>query len=141
MSRIRVLALALIVRDGRLLVSEGHDSVKGETFHRLLGGELEPGETGAEALARELLEELGAEMESAAYRATLENIFTFEGVPRHEIVLVYDVTLRDPRFDDRVAWDAPVEDGVVLRVMWKPLDDFCSGALLYPDGALALAGA
>ena len=138
MSRIRVLALALIVRDERLLVSEGYDSVKGETFYRLLGGELEFGETGAEAVARELREEIGAEIEPPAYRCTLENIYVYEGAPGHEIVLVYDVTLREPLFDDRLAWDAPVENGLVLHVMWKPLADFRAGARLYPDGVLGL---
>ena len=138
--RIRILALALIVRDGRLLVSEGHDSVKGETFYRLLGGEVELGETGAEALARELREELGAEIAQPTYRGTLENIYVYEGLPGHEVTLVYDASLQTPLFDDRAGWDVRIENGLVLRVLWKPLDDFRAGALLYPDGVLALLG-
>jgi hypothetical protein len=38
--RIRPLALALIRKGDEILVEEGRDSVKNETFSRLLGGAL-----------------------------------------------------------------------------------------------------
>jgi 8-oxo-dGTP pyrophosphatase MutT (NUDIX family) len=59
--RIRPLALAVIRRDDRILVFEAHDSVKDETFYRLLGGGIEFGDRGEEAIRRELVEELGVE--------------------------------------------------------------------------------
>ena len=81
-----------------------------------------------------------AEIEPPRYRATLENIYTYQGAPGHEIVLLYDVTLRRPLFDDRLAWDVTVENGLVLHVMWKPLEDLEARAPLYPAGALAFVG-
>jgi len=39
---------------------------------------------------RELMEEIGAEVKELVYLGALENIFTFDGTPGHEIVQVYD---------------------------------------------------
>lgn len=71
----------LIRRGDEILVEAGRDEAKGETFFRLLGGTIEFGERGADALRRELLEELGAEVDVGRHLATLENLFTYEGEP------------------------------------------------------------
>jgi 8-oxo-dGTP pyrophosphatase MutT (NUDIX family) len=84
--RIRALAVCVVRRGEEILVFEGHDPVKGETFYRALGGGIEFGETGAKAAARELEEELGTRPRDLRYLATLENIFVFDGEPGHEIV-------------------------------------------------------
>ena len=75
--RIRPLALGIFRHDGRLLVFEGHDPVKDETFYRPLGGGIEFGETGAQAMAREMREEIGAEVTNVRYLGLCENIFTY----------------------------------------------------------------
>jgi hypothetical protein len=51
---IRATALAMILDGDRLLVSQGFDNAKRERFYRLLGGGIEFGETGADAVAREV---------------------------------------------------------------------------------------
>ena len=85
-----------MIRQGdRILVERGRDDVKNETFFRLLGGTVEFGEKGAESARRELLEELDAETVVGHLVATIENVFTYEGEPSHEICLVYACTLRD----------------------------------------------
>jgi NADH pyrophosphatase NudC (nudix superfamily) len=51
---IRPIAIC-VCRDGeRILVAEGHDSQKGQTFYRPLGGTIEFGERGDETVQREL---------------------------------------------------------------------------------------
>lgn len=93
---IRVLALALIQRtDGALLVEAGFDDVKKEPFYRLLGGGIEFGETGQQAIKREFLEELGLEIQVEALLGTSENIFTFNGTPGHQIILLYKCHFAD----------------------------------------------
>jgi 8-oxo-dGTP pyrophosphatase MutT (NUDIX family) len=85
------------VRDGdRLLVYEGYDSVKDERFYRPLGGGIEFGELGAEAVAREVREELGATVSDVRFLGVLESVFTYAGEPGHELVLMYEVALADP---------------------------------------------
>jgi len=85
---IRVLALGIVQNDqGALLVDAGYDNIKKQSFYRLLGGGIEFGETGAEALEREFIEELGLEVTPSPLLSTTENIFTFEGQLGHQISL------------------------------------------------------
>jgi ADP-ribose pyrophosphatase YjhB (NUDIX family) len=139
--RIRTQALALIRRGDRILVERCYDSVKDEWFCRLLGGTVEFGEPAAETVRRELLEELGAEADVGRLVATIENIFTFEGAPGHEICLVYDCSLRDERLYERDEWKAEetTPDGPMTHeVAWKLVDSFGEGEILYPDELLSL---
>jgi 8-oxo-dGTP pyrophosphatase MutT (NUDIX family) len=140
--RIRPLALALIRRGGEILVAEGRDSVKNETFFRLLGGTIEFGERGADAVRRELFEELGAESDVERLVAALENIFTFDGEPGHELVFVYECSFRDDRLYLLDEWEAHEETrhGLLThRLSWKSLDSFRSGGeILYPEGLLTV---
>jgi ADP-ribose pyrophosphatase YjhB (NUDIX family) len=144
MKRITPVVLALIRRGDQILVEEARDEVKNETFSRLLGGQIEFGEKGAEALRRELREELGAEIEVKRLFATLENVFTYEGEPSHEIDLIYECSLRDDRLYSLDAWEAheTMRDGSVYthKVAWKHPDSFRSDEILYPEGLLALFG-
>lgn len=54
---------ALLERDGRLLVAQRPPGKKHALKWEFPGGKIEPGETGPEALARELREELGVDVD------------------------------------------------------------------------------
>jgi ADP-ribose pyrophosphatase YjhB (NUDIX family) len=137
--RIRPLALGIFRHAGRLLVFEGYDAIKRETFYRPLGGGIEFGETGAQALAREIREEIGAEVMNVCYLGLCENIFTYAGETGHEIVLLYEADLADKSLYERDDLQAVEPGGVTFRVLWKPLSDFADDRVpLYPDGLLAL---
>jgi len=140
--RIRTQALALIRRGDRILVERCYDRVKDEWFCRLLGGTVEFGELAAETVRRELVEELGAEADVGALVATIENIFTFEGSPGHEICLVYDTSLLDARLYELEEWQAEelTPDGPLTHeVAWKRIASFRDdGEILYPEELLAL---
>ena len=60
--QIRALAICLFLDGDRILVSEVRDPVKGVSFCRPLGGGIESGETGVQAVVREIREEIGAEL-------------------------------------------------------------------------------
>jgi ADP-ribose pyrophosphatase YjhB (NUDIX family) len=140
--RIRPLALALIRRGDEILVEEGRDSVKEETFFRLIGGTIEFGESGADGIRRELFEELGAGSDVERLVGALENIFTFDGEPGHEIALIYECRLRDDRLyalDEWEASEASPKGSLTHRLSWRSLDSFRAGeATLYPEGLLPL---
>lgn len=137
--RIRPLAICVFTHSGRILVAEGYDPVKGETFYRPLGGAIEFGERGVDTLARELREELDADVVGLRFLGSLENIFVYNGQHGHEIVLVYDGAFADRRLYERPELAGREHDGTTFRAVWKSLDDFHNDAApLYPDGLLAL---
>ncbi len=141
-NRIRPLAICVFRHNDRILVAEGYDPLKGQTFHRPLGGGIEFGELSRETICRELMEELGVEVkpESLKYLGTLENIFTFNGTPGHEIVQVYDGELSQPGLYEQamiVGHEADVKES--FNALWKSLDEFGEGkSILYPTGLLEL---
>jgi ADP-ribose pyrophosphatase YjhB (NUDIX family) len=139
LSKIRPLAIGIFRRDDRILVCEGYDPIKQQTFYRPLGGGIEFGERGADAVVRELREEIGAEMIHPRYLGTLENLFTYDGKPGHEIVLVFAGELTDPALYESETVAGCVDNGGAFNAVWKPLADFAAGrAPLYPDGLLEL---
>jgi ADP-ribose pyrophosphatase YjhB (NUDIX family) len=109
--------------------------VKRETFYRPLGGGVEFGESAADAVRRELVEETGVSARGVRHLATVENIFVHDGKPGHEVVFLFDVAL---------AAELPPVPFTVLdsddQVLWMPLSAFeGDDALpLYPHGLLEL---
>lgn len=132
---IRPLAICLFTRGDKILVAEGQDSVKGQTFYRPLGGGIEFGEYGYQTVARELREELGVEARDIRYLFTLENIFVYQGQKGHEIVLVYDGRLADESLYARDVIEGQDDGRLRFSAVWAPVAEFGPGRkILYPDG-------
>lgn len=136
--RIRTIVLGIFLHEGRLLVFEGHDPIRGITFYRPLGGGVEFGEYGHDALAREIREELGAEITDVRYLGTIQSIFTHLGKQGHEIALVYKAQFVDPACYRPDAFTGAQDDGGPIPVSWRPLTDFENGAFLVPVQLLPL---
>jgi 8-oxo-dGTP pyrophosphatase MutT (NUDIX family) len=132
-NQIRVLALGLI-RDGdRTFVAEGYDSVKQQTFYRALGGGVDFGESSCNALQREFQEEIQAELTNIRYLGCLENIFTYNGQPYHEILQVYQCDFVDPTFYQLDPIVFPEGDRK-KRALWLDISHLKSGKLrLVPE--------
>jgi 8-oxo-dGTP pyrophosphatase MutT (NUDIX family) len=135
---IRPLAICVFWNVGRILVSEGYDPVKKLKFYRPLGGGIEFGETSAQAVMREIREEINAEITNIRFIGTLESIFTYLGAPGHEIVQVYD-----GKFLDRTLYTIPTiigaeSNGQSFQAHWRSLDCFSEETPLFPDGLLQL---
>lgn len=134
-ARIRVLALCLVLHEDHALLAEGRDSVKGETFHRALGGEVEFGETAAEAAARELREELGREVAVGDLLGAIENRFTLEGAPGHEIVFEHVGAFAPGHAPPDLAPLTATEGGAAFTARWLPLAELVAGVhRAYPPG-------
>ena len=140
--RIRPIALAIIRRHGdQILVFESRErDALGRIFYRPLGGSIEFGEYGNQALARELREELSAELEHVRYFGLCENLFQApSGERAHEIALLYEADLVDKALYQKEEMLAVEDSGSTFRVLWKPLSFFQRGdAPLFPDGLLEM---
>jgi diadenosine tetraphosphate (Ap4A) HIT family hydrolase/ADP-ribose pyrophosphatase YjhB (NUDIX family) len=137
--RIRPLVIGVAMRDDRVLAIRGFDATASEVFYRPPGGGIEFGETGEAALHREFREELDVDLTRVDYLGTLENVFTYDGEPGHEIVLVYLVELGDDERLSRDTIQGVESDGAPFDALWLPLSDVRAGAaVLYPDGLLRL---
>jgi 8-oxo-dGTP pyrophosphatase MutT (NUDIX family) len=139
--RIRPLAICVFRHNNRILVAEGYDSVKDEYFYRPLGGGIEFGETSMETICRELMEEISAEVDrqSLIYLGTVENIFHFNGTAGHEIVMIYDGALKDPRLYEQTMILGKEVNGEDVQAVWKSVDEFGEGkSILYPTGLIEI---
>jgi ADP-ribose pyrophosphatase YjhB (NUDIX family) len=115
---------------------EGRNESLARTFYRPLGGGIELGERGEEAVRRELREEIGAELANVAYIATIENLYELDGQRGHEIVLVYSADLADRALYEKETF---VIEEAACRAIWISVADVRSGAAwLVPEELVGL---
>lgn len=136
--RIRPIALGLIWNHGALLVEHGFDSVKQQHFFRPPGGAIEFGERAVDAVRREFLEELHAELVEPRLVAVLENLFQYEGRPGHELVFVFEARFKDSGFYERSKLTIR-ERNASATASWKSLAELAAGGNpVYPEGLFEL---
>lgn len=125
--RFQMRAAAIIRRDGYVLLHKATH----ETFWSVPGGRVEFGETAAEALEREIAEELGCSSTLSALRFLVENFFVYEGRAQHEIGWYYEVELTSafPFATDGICHRAS-EGGYDLEFRWVRCDSEAFG--IYP---------
>lgn len=139
--KIRPLAICVFRHNNRILVAEGYDTVKNEYFYRPLGGAIEFGEPSIDTICRELMEEINVVVnrETLRYLGAVENIFTFNGIPGHEIVLIYDGALIEPGLYEQNVILGKDTNGEDIRAVWKDLNEFREGKfILYPTGLIEM---
>ena len=95
-----IVVAAIKHPDGRYFANPGEDRIKGYKFYRFCGGGIEFGETAADALRREFMEEFGVRVIPGRQIGIVENIFEFEGAPGHEIVFILEAEFEDKKLYD-----------------------------------------
>lgn len=139
---VKPLVICLFSNDKSICVARGYDPVKKEWFYRPLGGQIEFGELIQDALKREIREEIQQEICNLHYLGIVENIFTFNGMDEHEIVMVYDAD-----FTNRSIYQHDVLYGVednlenpTFEAEWRSIDELLKPDVLplYPTGLLGL---
>lgn len=115
---LNVRAAALIIHNNKVLL---HKNVNEEYF-ALLGGRVKLGESSLETVKREVMEELGKEIEVTGYCCTIENFFNFRDSEYHEIMFVHFaefVNEDDKKIEDTLK---NVEGKEQLEYRWLDLD-------------------
>lgn len=135
--QIRVLALGIIRSGDRIFISEGYDPANQQTFYRALGGGVDFGETSLEALQREFMEEIQAELTNIQYLGCLENLFVFNDNPGHELLQIYRCDFADPKFYQLESLTFNEGDRQ-KTALWVDIARFRTGELrLVPESFLA----
>ena len=128
---IRPIALGLAIKNNKLLVSEGFDKVKNETFYRCLGGGIEFLEESKEALKREFLEEINVDITVKDFLGISENIFTYQGKKAHELILFYSIEISDENYQEEYK---VIDDHGETIAKWIDIDEFKNkNKILYPE--------
>jgi len=86
---VETIARGVAILDGKVLLCRA----KGGATTYLPGGHIEFGETGAEALVREVREEMGVAAKAGPFLGVVENVFPQHGRQHAEINLVYALEL------------------------------------------------
>ena len=107
---IETIARGVCVIDGKILLCKARG---GKTTY-LPGGHIEFGETGRQALVREIREEMGLDSRTGAFLGVVENSFMQHGKPHAEINLVYELSLAEGDVRAREDW---------IEFEWRPLAD------------------
>ena len=128
---IRPIALGIAIRDNKLLVGDGFDKVKNQTFYRCLGGGIEFLEKSSDALKREFKEEIGANIIVKDFLGISENIFTYKGKNAHELVFFYSITIPDEYYKEEYTIN---DDCGKYKATWIDIDEFKNkNKILYPE--------
>ena len=117
---IETIARGVCVQNGRALLCRA----KGGATTYLPGGHIEFGETGAEALVREMKEETGLDSTAGKLLGVVENSFLQHGEKHCEINLVYELTLSGGDVAAQEDW---------IGFEWCPLSNLDAANLLPAD--------
>ena len=131
MRPVRIAAKAIIVEDGRLLVTRNRDG-EGD-WYLLPGGGQEPGESLPQALQRECREEVGVDVAVHRLLFVREYIgrnheFAAHDAGLHQVELMFACTV----LPGQVPQSGTLPDGAQVGVDWLELADL-DGRRLYPQ--------
>jgi len=128
---IRPIVLGIAQIGNKILVGEGYDKTKNQTFYRCLGGGIEFLETSQTALKREYKEELGVDIEVGDFCGISENIFTYQGKNAHELVLFYKIKIKEEDVKEKYHI---IDDNCETDAYWIDVNEFKNNnKILYPE--------
>ncbi|MDD3480839.1 MAG: NUDIX domain-containing protein [Patescibacteria group bacterium] len=126
---VRAKAIGYIINNGTVFLGFSSTPDTKNGFYTAIGGGIEFGETGAEAVIREYEEETELKVVNPEYRGIIENIFDWEGKPNHEIILVYQVDFENKNIykEKQVVRYDDFDREKVAR--WVPISDIHEGKI------------
>lgn len=118
--RLTHVVAGVLERNGKILICRRRADQPHALKWEFPGGKLEPGESPAEALVRELREELGIEAEAGQELMRYE--FTYPG--RKPILLVFIAV---------AAWRGEIENRIFETIRWEPTGTLAAWDFLEGD--------
>ena len=116
--KLNVRAAGIIIHNNKLLT---HRNIN-DDHYALIGGRVQIGEDSEKTLKREILEEMGKEIEITGYIATIENFFELKGKKYHEIMFVHKTEFTNEE-DKKIEYTIKnIEGKEYLKYEWLDLD-------------------
>ena len=117
--KLNIRAACIIKHNNKVLLHKSDD----KDHYCLIGGRVEIGENSENTIRREIIEELGKEIDITRYVSTIENFFEFEGSKYHEYMFVYEAEFKDEK--DKLIEDTlcNIEGKDYLKYYWIDLKD------------------
>jgi ADP-ribose pyrophosphatase YjhB (NUDIX family) len=132
---VRVVAIGIARRDNRLLAVEVLDDDGALKGWRPPGGGVNFMELAADALKREIREELGCDLRIEVAPEVFENLYMHHEAKGHEIVFAYEILLLDRKIHARDRFGIKENEGRAHFAEWVEIDRFLTGRdTLYPAG-------
>ena len=116
--KLNVRAAGIIIHNNKILT---HRNTKSDHY-ALIGGRVEIGEDSEATLKREIMEEMGKEIEITGYISTIENFFEMDSRKYHEIMFVHKAEFKnekDQKIEDTIK---NIEGKDYLVYEWIPLE-------------------
>lgn len=116
--KLNVRAAGIIIHNNKILT---HRNTKSDHY-ALIGGRVEIGEDSETTLKREIMEEMGKEIEITGYISTIENFFQMDSKKYHEIMFVHKAEFKnekDQKIEDIIK---NIEGKDYLVYEWIPLE-------------------
>ena len=116
---LNVRTSGILIHNNKILL---HKNIN-EEHYALLGGRVAIGENSEEALRREIMEELGKEIEITGYITTIENLFEMKSSKYYEILFVHNIEFKDEE-DKKILETMYNKEGKeYLRYEWVDIDE------------------
>lgn len=115
--KLNVRAAGIIIHNNKVLTHRN----KKTDHYALIGGRVQIGEDSETTIKREIMEELGKEIEITGYISTIENFFELKGEKYHEIMFAYKaefVNEEDKKIEDTIK---NIEGKEYLQYEWLDL--------------------
>ncbi len=91
--KLNIRAACLIKHNNKILFHKNNKS----NHYCIIGGRIEIGENSEETIKREIMEELGKEIEITGYIATIENFFEMNEKKYHEYMFIHQAEFKDEK--------------------------------------------
>lgn len=124
--KLNVRTSAIIIHEGKVLLHKN----KRDDHYALLGGRVGIGEDSATAAKREVMEELGKEIEITGYVSTIENFFEMKGSKYHEILFAHRAEFKNDEDKKITSTLENIEGKEYLHYEWIDIDKLDNYKLL-----------
>jgi 8-oxo-dGTP pyrophosphatase MutT (NUDIX family) len=105
-----------------------------ESFYRFAGGTVEYGETAAEAIIREFMEEYDLEVRVGPLIAVNEHFFQYYGKEHHQVTLIHRCELERTNEIPEPLWH---KEHASVKLVWRTLSQLRRRPV-YPEGIFSL---